>query len=52
MTIPEAKKAAAKLAEDVTALLQKFELDTGLVVHSVPVLREVLPVKARVKVQL
>lgn len=52
MNTLEAKKLADKLALDITALLQQYEAATGLSIHSVPVLREVKPVKARVKVQL
>lgn len=52
INVDDAKKLAAKLAADITALLQKYEADTGLSIHSVPVLREQKPVKARVKIQL
>lgn len=53
MEIKEAEVLAAKLADDITALLQKYESATGALVHSVPVVREPkAPVKARVKVQL
>lgn len=54
MEISEAEALAAKLGQDITALLQAYESSTGLIVHSVPILAgtKTQPVTARVKVQL
>lgn len=54
MEISEAEKLAVQLGKNITALLQVYESQTGLLVHSVPIVAatKTTPIQARVKVQL
>lgn len=54
MTIDEARALLGPLEQKITELLQEFQAQTGLIVHSVPVSENnaANPATARVKVQL
>jgi hypothetical protein len=54
MTIAQAQALIATLEQNITALLQAFQTQTGLTIHSVPVTENSggKPVTATVKVQL
>jgi hypothetical protein len=54
MTIEAAQALIAQLEENITALLQAFQTQTGLTIHSVPVTENSAAklVIAKVKVQL
>jgi hypothetical protein len=53
MTIEEVRIKQAELETAITQLLQAFQLETGTIVHSVPVTEQPgAKITARVKVQI
>jgi len=52
MTVPEVKAAAVTLAAAITALVQSFEVETGCILHSLPVRPATAEVKTIVDVKV
>jgi len=52
MEISEAESLAMALAQQITALLQAYQDQTKLLIHSVPVEHAGMTVTARVKIQI